>query len=162
MPDNLLDAGTLDTDDVHVRTLRSDDLEAIIRIDTQHTGIARRAFYAARLERSLGDSSVHLSVVAEADDHVVGFAMVSFFQGEFGRPEPSAVLDAIGVHPEYAGKHVGRAMLRQLTTNLRALHVETLRTELDWDDFQLLAFFAQSGFKPASRVCLERRVDHGE
>ena len=150
--------GELETDEVHVRTLRAADLEAVIRIDAHHTGITRREFYKMRLDRTLEDSSVHLSVVAEADDMVVGFAMVSFFHGEFGQPEPSAVLDAIGVHPEYAGKHVGRALLRQLTMNLRALHVDVLRTEVAWDEFDLLEFLARSGFRPAARVSLEQRL----
>jgi hypothetical protein len=31
------------------------------------------------------------------------------YYGEFGLPEPVAIVDSIGVHPELKGRHVGRA-----------------------------------------------------
>jgi hypothetical protein len=33
-----------------------------------------------------------------------------------------------------------------------------VRTEVEWDDFDLLAFFRGEEFAPARRVCLERKV----
>jgi len=153
-----LDPGALETDDVNIRTLRESDLEAIIRIDAVASGLPRRDFFTTKVRRSLQDSSVHLSMVAEVDDHVVGFVTVIFHQGEFGRPEPIAVLDAIGVHPEYRHRHVGRALLRQLEMNLAALRVDELRTEVAWDDLDMLGFMARAGFRPAPRLCLAKQL----
>ncbi len=57
------------------------------------------------------------------------------------------------------GQHVGKALLRQLRLNLSALRVTTLRTEVSWDDFDLLAFFKKEGFAPAQRLCLDCALD---
>ena len=54
---------------------------------------------------------------------------------------------------------VGKALMRQLRLNLGALHIQTLRTEVAWHDFELLGFFKSEGFGPAERVCLECPVD---
>lgn len=156
--DHDLEPGVLETDEIQIRTLRENDLEAIIRIDAAASGFARRDFFATKVRRSLQDSSMHLSLVAEVDEMVVGFVTVIFHQGEFGRPEPVAILDAIGVHPEYRHRHVGKAMLRQLEMNLAALRVDELRTEVDWDDVDMLGFMARAGFRPAPRLCLAKKL----
>ncbi|MBI5608163.1 MAG: GNAT family N-acetyltransferase [Deltaproteobacteria bacterium] len=152
-----LPPGVTELDAVVVRQLQPADLEAVARIDEAATGVARPEFYRRRLDRAR-DSSIFLSLAAEVDGLVVGFMMVTFFQGEFGRPEAWASLDAVGVHPEFAGKHVGKALLSQLEMNLRALRVETLRTEVEWTAFDLLGFLAKSGFAPAPRLALEKKL----
>ncbi|MEE9383563.1 MAG: GNAT family N-acetyltransferase [Nannocystaceae bacterium] len=72
-----------------------------------------------------------------------------------GAPEKTAVLDTLVVHPGYRGKGIGRSLVRQLRQNLVALRIGTLRTEVHWDDQQLLSFFHHEGFQPAPRFCLE-------
>jgi predicted N-acetyltransferase YhbS len=153
-----LGPGELDTDRIPVRRLTPDDLEAVVRIDAASTGARREAFYEAKLRRAIEDSSVQLSLAAELDDMVVGFLFVSLYYGEFGMPETAAVLEAIGVHPAYRGHKVGKALLRQLEMNLRAFGVETVRTEVDWRQLDLLSFLAHAGYDPAPRLCLEKRL----
>jgi ribosomal protein S18 acetylase RimI-like enzyme len=63
------------------------------------------------------------------------------------------------VDPANRGQHVGKALLRQLRLNLSALRVTTLRTEVSWDNFDLLAFFKKEGFSPTRRLCLECALD---
>jgi GNAT superfamily N-acetyltransferase len=152
------DTGLLASDRILVRKLGLGDVEAVVRIDEASTGLRRVDFYHQRIERSLNESSVHLSLAAEMDGMVVGFVTVSFFFGEFGMAEPVAVLDAIGVHPDYRRAQVGQAMLEQLERNLQALRVERLRTEVDWDRFELLSFMRKMDFAPAARLCLEKRI----
>ncbi len=89
----------------------------------------------------------------------MGFVVATVFFGEFGVMEPSATLDAIGVDPASRRRHVGEALVRQLRLNLGALRVTRLRTEVSWDDFDLLAFCRRQGFTPAPRLCLERPID---
>lgn len=151
--------GELDTDHVTVRGLTLDDLDAVVRIDKASTGLQRQEFYRTKISRSIEDSSVHVSLAAELDDMVVGFVSVTMYFGEFGRPEATAVLDAIGVHPEYRGRKVAKAIMRQLEMNLGALGVETLRTEVSWDHFDLLAFLKMAGFSPAPRVSLAKSLN---
>ncbi len=151
--------GILETDAVPVRALRASDLEAVVAIDAAASGRRRPRYFGRLLERGLRDSDVHLSLVAELDGRVTGFVVATVFYGEFGVSEPSATLDAIAVDPASRRRRVGEALLRQLRLNLGALRVATLRTEVPWDDFDLLAFCRDQGFVPAGRLCLERPID---
>jgi len=151
--------GILETDAVLVRTMREEDLEAVVSIDAGATGRRRPRYFDLMIQRAVKQAGVQISLVAELGGQVVGFLIASLYYGEYGVTEPSASIEAIGVHPQYRGRHVGRALMRQLRLNLGALRITTLRTEVAWDDFELLAFFKKEGFAPAGRLCLECTLD---
>ena len=151
--------GTLETDAVLVRSLKLSDLEALIEIDAAESGRRRRGYFEQMIERAVEKAEFQASLAAEVDDRTVGFALATLFYGEYGLAEPSASIDAVGVLPEYRRKHVGRALMRQLLLNLAALRIQRVRTEVSWNDFDLLAFFERNGFAPAGRICLERELD---
>lgn len=150
--------GRLETDDVIVRTLEERDLESIVRIDAAAVGRRRLEYYQDRVKAALGDSRIHTSLVAELEGAVVGFLMSTNYYGEFGQPEPTAVIDSLGVLPERRGHHVGEALMRQFVMNAQALRVERVRTEVAWNDLDLLRFFDKSGFAPSSQIVLERKL----
>lgn len=151
--------GSLETDAVHVRTLEAADLEAVVAIDAAAGGRQRSEYFRGLVQRAVANSDVRIALVAEMEGRVVGFVTGCVFYGEFGLAEPSATIDAIGVDPEWRRRKVGEALLRQLRLNLGALRVSTLRTEVSWNDFDLLAFLRSQDFAPSDRLCLERRVD---
>lgn len=78
--------------------------------------------------------------------------------GDYGRAEPVAALDTIGVHPDFAHHGIGRALLSQLLLNLAALHVERFETQVRSDDFDLLRFFHAAGGKASQRLVFEKRI----
>ena len=153
------ETGVLETDAVLVRTMRQDDLNAIVAIDAAASGRRRPSYFELMLQRSISHAGLQISLVAEVDNRVVGFVIGSLFYGEYGVAEPSASIDAISVDPGVRGKSVGKALMRQLRLNLGALRIATLQTEVSWDDFGLLAFFRSQGFRPSSRLCLECPLD---
>ena len=54
---------------------------------------------------------------------------------------------------------VRQALMSQLMTNLVTLSIETVLTEVTWDDFGLLDFLRKTGFTPTQRLVLAKRVD---
>jgi ribosomal protein S18 acetylase RimI-like enzyme len=144
-----------DRDDVVVRRLRPRDLEAVIALDAKTTGRRREEFFKIKLKQALAETGVEVSLAAEIDGLFVGFLLARVYYGEFGMMEPAAVLDTIGVLPDFQGRGVGSAMLGQLRMNLRALGIQRLQTEVGWDSQELLAFFHREGFRPAPRFCLD-------
>jgi len=152
--DDALSAGELETDRVNVRQLKADDLEMVVRIDRQATERNREAYYRTKLREALEPGAVHISLAGELDGHVVGFVIARLYYGEFGRSEPVALIDSVGVDKGYRRHKVGKALMRQLLMNLRALNVERVETLVDWNHFDLIAFMANHGFEPAPRVCL--------
>ncbi len=151
--------GILETDEVLVRTLRLADLEALIAIDAAELGRRRPLYFEKMVERAVEKADFQASLVAELDGRAVGFVLATLFYGEYGLTEPSASIDAIAVLPEYRGRRVGQALVRQLLLNLAALRIQKVRTEVSWNDYRLLGFFEQNGFAPAGRICLERQLD---
>jgi ribosomal protein S18 acetylase RimI-like enzyme len=150
----------IDTDNpardlVFVRNLRADDLDRLVAIDAAATGRRRERFLALKVKQAFTDSGIAASLVAELDDHVVGFVLARVYYGEFGVVEPAAVLDVLGVHPDYRGRHIASALVDQLRTNLLGLGIPTLQTEVRWSSPELITFFQHEGFTLAPRLCLD-------
>jgi ribosomal protein S18 acetylase RimI-like enzyme len=158
-PPNDQDHENLEHEDVYVRGLKPEDLDAVIRLDAKNTGKRREEYFKVKLQQNLQETGVKISLAAEVDGGFVGFLLARVFYGEFGETEPIAVLDTIGVNPDFKGKGVGHALLQQLNMNLTGLGVGTLRTEVSWDTPELLLFFQKIGFRPAPRFCLDAEVN---
>ncbi|HML06929.1 MAG TPA: GNAT family N-acetyltransferase [Xanthobacteraceae bacterium] len=154
------DFGPLARDRIPVRTMREDDLRALVAIDRRITGRDRSAYFERKLQEALHQSDVRVSLVAERDGVTLGFIMARVDLGEFGRVEPTAVMDTIGVDPDHRESGVGRALLSQLLINLATLRVERIRTEIDWRDRDLLGFLDHTGFCPSEQLCFERAIEN--
>lgn len=141
--------------DIVLRNLTADDLSSLVRIDRQITGRSRQKWYEGKLARALRDSDVQISLGAERDGMLVGAMLGELHYGEFGQPEPVAVLDTVLVDRDYRGQGIASALFEQFAKNLKALRIEQLRTEVAWDDHELLAFFGKKGFTPIPRLVLE-------
>lgn len=152
------DFGPLGRDKIPVRSMQQKDLAALIAIDRRVTGRDRSSYFKRKFADALNESDVRVSLVADLDGVPVGFIMARVDLGEFGRLEPAAVLDTIGVDPDYQDRGVGRALLSQLLVNLATLRVEIVRTELDWRDRQLIAFLDRCGFRPSQHLCFDRTI----
>jgi ribosomal protein S18 acetylase RimI-like enzyme len=152
------DFGPLARDKIPVRAMTEADLRALIAIDRQVSGHDRSAYFAQRLDEALHESDVRVSLVAEMDGGPVGFIMARVDFGEFGTFESAAVLDTIGVDPDYRKRGIGRALLSQLLVNLQTLRIESIRTEVDWRDRDLLAFLDRCGFRPSQQLCFDHAI----
>ena len=152
------DFGPLARDRIPVRAMVAGDLTALVEIDCRIGGQERVKYFQRKLADALTDSDVRVSLVAELDGVVVGFIMARVDFGEFGRLDTTAVLDTIGVHPDYQNRGIGRALISQLLMNLGMLRVENLRTEVDWNDRELLAYLDGCGFRPSQELCFDQNL----
>ena len=141
------------------RTMTADDLEMIARIDCRIVGRERREYLSRRLDEALENTAIRVSLVARCEDSIAGYAMARMDFGDFGRAEPVAVLDTLGVDPGFAGRGVGSALLSQLAANLAAVGVERLETTVAHDAFDLLGFFYRAGFTRSERLAFLKRLD---
>jgi ribosomal protein S18 acetylase RimI-like enzyme len=145
----------MEAEDIVVRGLRPDDLDAVIALDARNTGRRRGEYFKLKLQQNLLETGIKVSLAAEIEGCLCGFLLARVYYGEFGAPEPVAVLDTLDVHPDFRRRGIGTALMRQLGMNLDGLRVTLLRTEVDWDAPELLAFFHGQGFRPAGRLCLD-------
>ena len=148
----------LSRDRVPVRSLKEDDLAAVVRIDRKLTGRDRSPYYSAKVREMLTESGIRVSLVAEEDAFVVGFVMTRVDFGEFGKIDKAAILDTIGVHPGFSGSGVGHALLSQLFLNLATLQVETVLTQVSPENIGLQRFLYSCGFHPSQRLMLSKTI----
>ena len=151
------DFETLARDRADVHGLAPADLADIIAIDRDITGRSRDGYLTRLFDEALNDSAIRVSLVARRG-MAVGFIMAKTDFGDFGRTGPTAVIDTIGVHPQFAGAGIGTAMLSQLFVNLHALQVERVETVVAAENFDLLGFFYKAGFSPSQRLALVKRL----
>ncbi|MBK5105358.1 MAG: GNAT family N-acetyltransferase, partial [Burkholderiales bacterium] len=152
------DFEALARDHADVRSLERDDLADIVRIDRRNMGRDRGAYIGRVVDEALNDSAIRVSLVAHQDGSATGFIMAGVDFGDFGRTEPVAVIDLLGVDPGFTGAGIGSALLSQLFVNLEALRVERVATVVERDNFGLLEFFYRAGFASSQRLSFLKRL----
>jgi ribosomal protein S18 acetylase RimI-like enzyme len=145
-------------DAVQVGLLQQADLEGVARIDLRLTGRQRRGYLCRSFSEALVDSALRVSLAAHADGAVAGYLMARLDYGDFGRAEPVAVIDTLGVDPLRARQGIGRALLSQLFVNLSALRVERVETVVAPGNLDLMGFFYAAGLRPAERLSFLKRL----
>lgn len=145
-------------DRIPVRSMSRADFDAIAAIDRRITRRDRQRYLARKCDEAMEESAIRVSLVAECDGAPAGYVRARVDFGEFGHPEAEAVMDTIGVDPRRSHQGLARALLSQLLMNLAGLRVETLRTEVAWNQFGLLAFLDRMGFAPHRRLALIRGI----
>ena len=137
---------------------RVEDLERMVAIDRAHTGRARLRFYEKRLLAAEIQPQEFIHVGVRHDGELVGFVLARLLRGEFGRDEAVAVLDVLGVDRGSRERGYGHVLMDGLIDAMRRRGVRLVQSQADWTAFELLKFFASTGFGLAPRLVLERSV----
>ena len=145
-------------DMAEVHSLTEADLEAVVRIDRRLTGHDRGDYIRHKFREALSESALRISLVAHKDGTAAGYLMASADYGDFGRAEPVAVIDTIGVDPAFSHAGIGRALLSQLFMNLDALRVERVESVVAKEHFELLGFLYRVGFGPSQRLAFVKAL----
>ena len=152
---------------VKIRVLSENDLDAVVRIDKKVLGRERRGFWKRKIAYS--DIYPRPALVAEVDGKVVGFILGYVSGFEFGIPDNVGWIDTIGVDPDYQRKGIAKELLTQFVSNLKKSGkeitpeaetsevegVNMIYTLVDWEDWGLIEFFHNMGFKKGSLLNLE-------
>jgi predicted N-acetyltransferase YhbS len=144
-------------ENVKIRGLKTEDLDAIVKIDEKVLGENRKDYWERKLQ-SMNNKSSQVSLVAEVEGEVVGFILGDVSGWEFGVPETIGWIDTIGVEPGYQKKGVATALAHELIKNLKAIGVKTIYTLVSWNDWDLLQFFHAMGFTRGDMINLELRI----
>ena len=144
-------------EDFTIRTLKKDDLNAIVKIDQRVLGENRRNYWEGKLEL-MNRKSSQVSLVVQMNGEVVGFILGDISGWEFGVPETIGWIDTIGVDPAYQKRGLATALAHELIKNLKGLGVKTVYTLVSWNDWDLLQFFHAMGFTRGDMINLELKI----
>ncbi len=170
--------------DVTVRQLTLEDLDAIFSVDRKIRAIGQAITYAnltteriftidrhvGRLARPIsyvdliaGDVSelLALGTVAEIEGHVRGFILGGVEHVGKSATEVGRIL-ILGIHPDYQRRGVAARLVEALCQGCRSRGITRLRIEVDQSDKELLGFVERMGFDVGHRIDLDvgHRIDY--
>jgi len=144
-------------EDVKIRSLRKEDLGAIVAIDAKVLGENRKDYWEKKLEL-MNDKSSQVSLVAEVEGKVLGFILGDVSGWEFGVPDTIGWIDTVGIDPAYQKKGLAKALAQELIRRLKTIGVRTIYTLVSWSDWDLLQFFHAMGFTRGDMINLELKI----
>jgi len=143
---------------VALRPFLASDLERVSGIESRIAGHARKGFLESRLSLAASAPEDFLSCVAVDGETPVGYGFLRLAGDDDGSDERVAVLDILGVDPEFRGTGIGKALISELEKRLHERGVRTLKTEVDWTNPEMVRFFSSVGFLVAPGRIHERRT----
>jgi ribosomal protein S18 acetylase RimI-like enzyme len=142
-----------------IRPVRRGDLDAVIAIDTQVTGVEKSQYWRS-VYRRYGDADRPGArfLVAELDGEVVGFVIGEVRDWEFGAP-PCGWVFAIDVRPDARLTGIGSRLLQSICAVFRRAGVRKVRTLLASDNTLILSFFRSQGMMAGRLIPLEMDIE---
>jgi predicted N-acetyltransferase YhbS len=144
-------------ENMKIRPLEKEDLEAIVEIDERVLGENRRSYWERKLEL-MNNKASQVSLVAEMEGKVVGFILGDVSGWEFGVPDTIGWIDTIAIDPIYQKRGLATALANEVIKNLKAIGVRAVYTLVSWNDWDLLQFFHAMGFTRGDMINLELKI----
>lgn len=159
--------------EVKIRVLSENDLDAVVEIDKKVLGKERRAFWRRKV--AYADVYPRPALVAELDEKVIGFIMGYVSGWEFGVPDTVGWIDTLGVDPAYQRRGVGKALFNALIENFKRSGrektsgvdtaenppiegVNVVYTLANWNNWDLVKFYHAMGFKKGEMLNLKLEI----
>jgi ribosomal protein S18 acetylase RimI-like enzyme len=138
-----------------IRDATEQDLEPIIAIDAQISGIEKRTYWREAYTEYQRHKEIRVFLVATRDNKVMGFIMGEIRAWEFGS-KPCGWVFAIGVREDCKLTGVGSRLLDELCRHFRQRGVRKVRTMTAKQDNELLSFFRSQGMMAGPYLQLEK------
>jgi ribosomal protein S18 acetylase RimI-like enzyme len=144
---------------LRVRPAEADDLDQVIAIDTEITGIEKVDYWYELFHRyGMRAHQNRLFLVAEDAGILQGYIIGEVRDWEFGSP-PCGWVFGINVRPETREGGIGTLLLDAICTGFKRSGVTKVRTMLARDNGLIMSFFRSQGMMAAPYIALERDLD---
>ena len=148
-----------DTDGLLIRDAVRSDSAALMALDQEVTGLAKRKYWKESFAR-LGSrrQSQRFILVAENHGHIDGFIVGEIRAWEFGEP-PCGWVFAIQVRPTVRLQNIATRLFEALCDRFRRAGVMKVRTMMARDNHLVLSFFRSQGMMAGPFIELEMALD---
>ena len=135
------------------------DIQAVIRLDEIHTGLAKPDYWREMFTAYVGEDHFgRFFLIAEVSGEVAGFIVGEIRTWEFGSP-PCGWVFAVNVSPDCREGGIGSALLEAICGRFRDRDVGTVRTMISRNDPLNLAFFRSQGMTAGPYIELEKSLE---
>ena len=142
---------------VRIRRLRAGDVAAVVDIERRITKSRRTSALGPYLRGALRTKGA-ICLVAEKDRATAGFLVGDVRPWEFGEDYQVAWVKVVGVDPRHQGQGLGALLGSRFLEELRRRGIRRVKTLVEWDSGDLVAYFQSQGFDRAGAIVLERTV----
>jgi GNAT superfamily N-acetyltransferase len=137
----------------------SRDLPALIALDEEVTGLAKREYWRETFQRYGARRRVlRFFLVADSGGRIEGFIIGEVRAWEFGEP-PCGWIFAVQVRPKTRLKGVGTQLFHALCDVFRRAGVKKVRTMMLRGNHLVLSFFRSQGMMAGPFIELETMLD---
>ncbi len=145
---------------MNVCDLKAEHFDDVVRIDAEHTGESKPAYWESVFTRFVDAQSdrVRVGLVAEERGRTIGYLLGEVRAFEFGS-EPCGWVFGVGVDPDRLRTGVAGLLLAEARRRFRASGVDRLRTMVRRNDVPVLSFFRAHGFVGGSFTQLESEME---
>tara|TARA_B100000315_G_scaffold210618_1_gene207012 strand:+ start:19644 stop:20105 length:462 start_codon:yes stop_codon:yes gene_type:complete len=144
---------------VNIRSAIVDDLQKIINLDAEVTGLEKKEYWEDRFDRFTERDGRHL-IVAESmtPGDVLGFIVGEVRAWEFGS-RPCGWIFAIGVDPEQRIQGIGEQLYNAMCEAFKSDGASAVRTMIAREDQLNMSFFRAQGMMGGPFIELEKPLD---
>ena len=122
-------------------------------------GSKRSTTLRGSLTAYLSKGERNACLVAETDGKVVGFLVGDVRTWDFGEDQEVGWIRIVGIDPSFQGHGVGKALGEALMRYFETRGVTTVRTTVEWDAGDLIAYFRTLGFERSGFIGLEKHLE---
>ena len=145
--------------EVRIRPLEERDIARSVEIETAILGSKRSATLRGSLTAYLAKGDRNACLAAETDGTLVGFLIGEVRTWDFGEDQEVGWIKIVGIDPAHQGKGIGKALGEALLQYFQEREIRTVRTAVDWDAADMIAYFRTLGFERSGHIGLEKRLD---
>ena len=145
--------------EVRIRPLEERDIARSVEIETAILGSKRSATLRGSLTAYLAKGDRNACIAAEMDGTLVGFLIGEVRTWDFGEDQEVGWIKIVGIDPAHQGKGIGKALGEALLQYFQEREIRTVRTAVDWDAADMIAYFRTLGFERSGHIGLEKRLD---
>ncbi len=149
---------TIRSTKVTIRPAKLDDIQQVIRLDHQITGVPKLKYWESVFERYGAEVADHFFLVAVRNKRVVGLIIGELRAWEFGEP-PCGWIFTILVDSEIRLDGIGSILFKAICDNFRNANVTKVRTMLARDAPIIASFFRSQGMVAGPFTELEMGLD---
>ncbi len=144
---------------IAIRPMEERDIPRAVEIESAILGAKRSTTLRGSLTAYLAKGERNACLVAELEGKVVGFLVGDIRAWDFGEDQEIGWIRIVGIDPAYQGHGVGKALGDALMRYFETRGITTVRTTVEWDSGDLIAYFRTLGFERSGFIGLEKRLD---
>lgn len=145
--------------EVRIRPLEEKDIPRAVEIESAILGSKRSATLRGSLTAYLAKGDRNACLAAEMDGTLLGFLIGEVRTWDFGEDQEVGWIKIVGIDPAHQGKGIGKALGEALLKYFQEREIRIVRTAVDWDAADMIAYFRSLGFERSGHIGLEKRLD---